>query len=135
MRGVLMGGGLVLAGAGVVLALWGPIAYEYATGYELPAPVAADRAAMSIWSGVALLRFCGALMVIAGAAIWAGQQDGNLGQAQRRALAGSLFVAAVITWIQVKAIMGSPVGYAFVVLLAGMAVATALSVQGQRQAS
>ena len=120
--------GLLVAAVGMLVAGFGPSVYEAAAGRPLPTPIAGDRDAMAVWSGVAFARAFGAVTFGIGAVLWAASAPAP----RPRAIHGAFFLgflfAALIVWSQQATIWTGPIGLALVVLFGALAAISGLRV-------
>ena len=118
-------GGLV-AVLGFVIAGWAPLAFEVLSGRALPAPVASDQAAMTVWSGVAFVRAFGAVLFGIGAVLWAANARTPRPRITHAALFLSAVFAALIVAVQQVAIWSNATGWALVSVFAAMTIVSGL---------
>ena len=99
-----------IVGAGILLAGWGPDLAAALTGVALPDPVAADRAAMSVWAGMGLVRVLGAALIVVGAVAWTIGRETVERDAVYRALFFSALIGFVLATVQALAVWLTPLG-------------------------
>lgn len=115
-----VGIGIMLVG--LVFAGWGPMLFGALTGAQLPEPRAGDPVAMSLWSGLALLRVFGAAWVVLGSFLTAMSASKDSGRLAYRALGLSASAGLLLTVGQVVAIWTNPLSLLIAVPFAAAAV-------------
>jgi hypothetical protein len=93
---------------GVAFAGWGPVLFGALTGARIPQPIAGDATAMSIWSGLALLRVFGAGLIVLGALLAAMTVADDRVRTVYRALGVSAALGLLLTIGQAVAIWTNP---------------------------
>lgn len=123
MRQINQAIGLVTMIVGIGIASAGPEVFLAVVGDNtLPIPVAGDRAAMTVWAGIAFARAFGAALSLLGAVLWAANRDAKGDVTPSAVLFGVATFATYVLWAQQKAIWATSVGVVFVVLLALIAI-------------
>jgi hypothetical protein len=126
--------GLVVMSVGLGLAGWAPPAFEMLSGQVLPAPVAANEAAMAVWSGIAFVRVFGAVLFGMGAVLW----TSNARVPRPRATQGVLFVssafAGLVVAAQQVAIWANAVGWTLVGFFAALTIITGIGLWRRSEA-
>ena len=118
--------GLIVAAVGVGLAGWAPMVFGLVTGLPLPAPVASDKAAMMVWSGLAFVRIFGAVLTGIGALLWTVNAARPRAETLQTVICGTAIFAALVTWAQQVAIWSNSIGWLLVALFGAVAVVTGL---------
>jgi hypothetical protein len=96
------------------------------TGLPLPAPVASDKTAMMVWSGLAFVRIVGALLTGIGAVLWTVNAARPRAETLQTVLCGTAIFAALITSAQQVAIWSNSIGWLLVALFGAIAAVSGL---------
>ena len=123
---------IVVMGLGLALSGWGPSAFEYLTGYEVPTPDGSDPHAMTVWSGIAFVRVFGALLFGLGAILLAIALRHDSLTVERAVFATCLYAGAV-AGIQAQSIWNGWWGFVLAALLLAVGVVAYAAADSTRE--
>ena len=96
------------------------------TGLPLPAPVASDKTAMMVWSGLAFVRIFGAVLTGIEGLLWTVNAARPRAETLQMVICGTAIFAALVTWAQQVAIWSNSIGWLLVALFGAVAAVSGL---------